>query len=47
MVGGPVGHHGPTMETTLIMWRSLGISGLHGGGREGGECICGNVFLLA
>jgi hypothetical protein len=33
MVGGPVGYRGPAMETTLVVWHSLGVSGLHGGGR--------------
>jgi hypothetical protein len=45
MVWGPDGHRGPTMETTLVVWQSLGVSSLHGGGREGGECISGDMFL--
>jgi hypothetical protein len=47
VVGGPDGHRRPATETTLVMWRSLDAFGIHGGGREGGECICGDVFVLA
>jgi hypothetical protein len=39
-------HRGSVTETTLIMWRSLGVFDLHKGGREGEECIYGDVFLL-
>jgi hypothetical protein len=39
MVGGPDGHHRLVMETTLVMWQSFGVSGVHGGGREGMESI--------
>jgi hypothetical protein len=39
MVGGPDGHHRLVMETTLVVWQSFGVSGVHGGGREGMESI--------
>jgi hypothetical protein len=32
MVGVPDGHCGPAMETTLVVWRPLGVSDLHGRG---------------
>jgi hypothetical protein len=43
--GGPDGHRGPATETTLVVWQSRGVSGLHGGGREGGERVSGDEFL--
>jgi hypothetical protein len=45
MVGGPDRHYGLVMETTLVVWRSLGVSDLHGGGREGVESGGGGKFL--
>jgi hypothetical protein len=44
MVGGLDGHRGPTAETTLVVWRSLGVPASMGG-CEGGECFCGGGFL--
>jgi hypothetical protein len=43
--GAPDGHRGPATETTLVVWQSRGVSGLHGGGREGGERVSGDEFL--
>jgi hypothetical protein len=43
--GGPDGHRGLATETTLVVWWSLGVSSLHGGGREGTESFCSDVFL--
>jgi hypothetical protein len=40
-------HRESVTETTLILWRSLGVFDLRKGGREGEECIYGYVFLLA
>jgi hypothetical protein len=34
-------------ETTLVVWWSLGVFGLHGGWRKCGECICDDMLLLA
>jgi hypothetical protein len=45
MVGGLDGHHEPVMETTLVVWWSLGVSGLHGEWREGVVSVCGGEFL--
>jgi hypothetical protein len=46
MVEGLDGHHGPeTTKITLVVWRSLDVSGLHGGGREDVEPVGGNEFL--
>jgi hypothetical protein len=46
MVGGPDRHRGPVTETTLVVWRSLGVSGLHEGGRLGMESVSSSEFLL-
>jgi hypothetical protein len=46
-VGGPNRHRRLVMETTLVVWRSLGVSSLHGGWRKGRECICDDMLLLA
>jgi hypothetical protein len=47
MVGGPDGHRGPVTKTTLVVWWSLGISDLSGGGCEGVESVGGSEFLFA
>jgi hypothetical protein len=41
-VRGPDGHRGPMTETTLVMWQSISVSDLHGGGREGVESVGGD-----
>jgi hypothetical protein len=43
--GGLNGHHGPVTKTTLVVWRSLGVSSLHVGGCEGVESVGGGEFL--
>jgi hypothetical protein len=45
LVEGPDGHCGPVMETTLVVWRSPGVSGFHGGGHEGVESVGSGEFL--
>jgi hypothetical protein len=43
--GVPTGTLGPVTETTLVVWRSLDVSNLHGGGHEGVESVGGDEFL--